>query len=107
MGGRRRICRLSVKGDPMRYTRLQRLLAIVGATLPVAGWCVGGSSVPACGGSQRGSPPLPEAAPPMVDPGSGPVDCSLANPYQFLVEGTHSENFEFGAATGWYTNNEG
>ena len=42
----------------------------------------------------------------MVDPGSGPVDCSLANPYQFLVDGTHSENFEFGAATGWYTNNE-
>ncbi len=89
----------------MRYTRLQRVLAATGALLPVVGlWA--GSVVPACGGSQRGAPPLEEAAAPPADPGSAPVDCSVAKPYQFLFDGTHSEDFEFGAATGWYTNNE-
>jgi hypothetical protein len=91
---------------PMKLTRRQRIVAALGATLPVAAWCAGGSVFPACGGSQRAAAPLAEAAAPVADPGSGPVDCSVASPYEMLMDGTHSENFEFGAATGWYTNNE-
>jgi hypothetical protein len=90
----------------MRYRRSQRLFAVLGAILPIAVLCAGGAVAPACGGSQRKVPPLLEASAPIADPGSGPVDCNVANPYEMLLDGTHSEDFEFGAATGWYTNNE-
>src|ERR1700733_11181358 len=85
---------------PARY-----VFAAVGASPAVLAWLAGGSLVPACGGAQR-APEVSDAAPPDAfagaDPGSGPFDCSVANQYDMSI----IEDFEFGAATGWYTNNE-
>jgi hypothetical protein len=97
----------------MKYTRGQRIVAVLGAVLPLGGWLAGGSVFPACGGSQRGTNALADAAPsppaPSPDPGSGPVDCSVADAYEMfgLYPGqTAIEDFESGSSTGWYTNNE-
>jgi hypothetical protein len=76
----------------------------VGAALSLAA-ISGASIVGACGGTDHG-PPAPAAASPLAtDPGSGPYQCSVEDPYEVHV----IEDFEgagSGAATGWYTNNE-
>ena len=74
--------------------RLRTLCALASATI-----------VAACGGEQ--GTPLPGRATllgPMVgpDPGSAPADCTADSAYELLS----FDDFEFGAATGWYTNNE-
>ena len=61
--------------------------------------------VPACGGADRPTSIVVENVAP-IDRGSGAVNCSVVDGYEFLNDPTHSENFETGAATGWYTNNE-
>src|SRR4051812_40567219 len=38
----------------------------------------------------------------MADPGSGPVDCSQDDLYEFRI----IEDFEFGSATSWYASDE-
>jgi hypothetical protein len=86
----------------MAHTRRQRLFALLGTLLAVGGWLASGSSMPACGGSRGEVAATSEAAAPPPDPGSGPFDCHVADPFEFSM----IEDFEFGAATGWYTNNE-
>jgi len=66
---------------------------------------LGAMLVAACGGEQGTPPPIkgavlgPSFGP---DPGSGPPDCSADAPYDLAL----FDDFELGAATGWYTNNE-
>jgi hypothetical protein len=88
----------------MKTTRGKRLFAAFGAGLPATCLLAAGPTVPACGGSDRATPAVSEAGPPSTIPdlGSGPIDCSVADAYEFSM----IEDFEFGAATGWYTNNE-
>jgi hypothetical protein len=89
----------------MKRAAFRQLLAAAGALSPVVGWLVTASIVPACGGAHRASAAVdagPQALIASSDPGSGPFDCSVADPYQMDM----IEDFEFGAATGWYTNNE-
>jgi hypothetical protein len=97
---------MSVKGAAMKRTvtrgRLVTIGVAIGAVSPAVGWLASGAVVPACGGAQRATAPLSEASVPSTDPGSGPFDCSAGDPYEMHV----IEDFEFGAATGWYTNNE-
>ncbi|MDP9000990.1 MAG: hypothetical protein M3O46_12855, partial [Myxococcota bacterium] len=81
-------------------------LVLIGAMFPIWACCLGVWIAPACGGSRSAAPLAREAGERMPDPGSGPIDCNVVNPYEMLFDGTHGENFEFGAATGWYTNNE-
>lgn len=56
-----------------------------------------------CGGEQGASPAQMDAgAASPTDPGSGPTDCSLDAQYEFQP----IEDFELGAATGWYLSDE-
>ncbi len=73
--------------------------------VPVLAWIAAAVTLPACGGVHRGSAAQADASPlypAPIDPGSGPVDCTMADGYEMHM----IEDFEFGAATGWYTNNE-
>ena len=86
----------------MKRNLTRSVLASIGAAAPLAAWLLaGGSTTPACGGTTG---PKEAVSQPLgvVDPGSGPVDCTVAAPYDMKM----IEDFEFGAATGWYTNNE-
>lgn len=56
----------------------------------------------ACGGEDRSRTDALYQAPVVPDPGSGPFSCSEAATSSVFVW----EDFEFGAASGWYTNNE-
>ncbi|HEY4015027.1 MAG TPA: hypothetical protein VGM06_16905 [Polyangiaceae bacterium] len=85
----------------MQRNLTRTVFASIGAASPLLAWLVGGSTTPACGGTSGTKEPV-ALVPALVDPGSGPVDCTVANPYDM----TMIEDFEFGAATGWYTNNE-
>ena len=85
----------------MKRNLTRTVFAAIGAGAPFAAWLAGGSTTPACGGTTGPKEPIPQT-PALVDPGSGPVDCTVAAPYEM----TMIEDFEFGAATGWYTNNE-
>lgn len=60
-------------------------------------------SLVSCGGTEEQA--RPEEKEPLVfppDPGSGPTDCSIEADYEFVW----IEDWETGAGTGWYTNNE-
>jgi hypothetical protein len=85
-----------------RLAQLRRAFGALGSIAPVTlAFGFGLASLHACGGTTGASAQvaLSTAA---LDPGSGAVDCNAASPYDFFVV----EDFESGAATGWYTNNE-
>jgi hypothetical protein len=59
----------------------------------------------ACGGTEDAPRPDPEPVEwlePLDDPGSAPPDCSADDGYDILLV----EDWETGAGTGWYSNNE-
>jgi len=74
---------------------------VAGGILALAICAFAGVVAAACGGTS-GPPIAIQASPAEVDPGSGPFECSAANPYTFYMV----EDFASGTATGWYTNNE-
>lgn len=76
------------------------LAALAGAVVPLAVLSVSGI-VPACGGTHGAPPTLEQVALPPDTP-SPPYLCSQSAPYEFYM----IEDFESGAATDWYTNNE-
>lgn len=79
----------------------RRILAVASIAAPLAIPATAALGAPGCGGT-KGAPVLVQEVAPESDPGSGPIDCNVAYPYDL----TTVEDFEFGAATGWYTNNE-
>jgi hypothetical protein len=100
----------SSREAPWRSPGGRRILAALGATIPVAAWLVGGSIVPACGGSSGSSPPTPATVGPPPDLGGAPPDCTQTDPFEFKTiedfEGFSATARYYGAATGWFTNNE-
>jgi hypothetical protein len=93
---------MSMSNAAMKRSMTRGVFVAIGALAPLVGWLAGGSLVPACGGSDRPVPPPEASTLSFTDPGSGPFDCSAGDLYDMHV----IESFEFGAATGWYTNNE-
>jgi hypothetical protein len=74
---------------------------VAGGALAVGICAVAAAIAAACGGTS-GYPLAVQTQPAQVDPGSGPFDCSVSDPYSFYM----IEDFASGAMTGWYTNNE-
>ncbi len=90
-----------MKGSASKSAVLRRALERAGTVAPLAGCISAIALAHACGGT-TGTSATAQAEGQSVDPGSGPVNCAAADQYDFVT----IEDFESGAATGWYTNNE-
>ena len=94
---------IRVRWERLAGTWRRRLVATVAVLAVGAG----------CGGEDGGERPTESPDPVIVgdDPGSGPVRCPVSvgddgwEVDGYIYEFTMIEDFEFGAGTGWYTNN--